>query len=150
MHLARFLAQSPAARTAAASLREGAEVAITFTDIGGDWRIRPVDEVGPVLEQGKATDPDFALRIAPGALRSICARPDADIGDLGVSFFEQIVTRDPDSKIRVTVQSGLVKLTRRGWLTVLARGGTQVVGWLAKKGLRGPGAVATALGRFKT
>ena len=37
----------------------------------------------------------------------------------------------------------------RGWLGVLAAGGPKVIGWMAQKGLKGPGAVASALSRLK-
>jgi hypothetical protein len=149
--LARFLTSCPAAQLAAGSLRAGAEVGITFTDLSGDWCVRVAEGGGRLtLVPGKATDPDFELRISPGAVDSICARPDADLGDLGVAFFEHIKTRDPEQKIRVTLHSGLVKLTRRGWLTLLARGGKKVVAWMANKGLRGAGAIAGALARIRS
>jgi hypothetical protein len=148
--LARFLLYSPAASVAAGALREGAEVGITFTDVPGEWRFRGTAGATSLqLESGKATDPDFELRVAPGAVDSICSRTQADIGELGVAFFEHIVARDPEQKIRINLHSGLLKLTRRGWLSVLSKGGSTTVSWLAGKGLRGAGAVAGALGRLK-
>jgi len=148
--LARFLLSSPAARLAASALKEGAEVGITFTDVPGDWRFRgATGSSGLQLEPGKPVDPDFELRVAPGAVDAICARPDAEVGELGVTFFEHMATRDPEQKIRVQLHSGLVKLTRRGWLGVLSKGGSTTVSWLAAKGLRGAGAIAGALGRLK-
>jgi hypothetical protein len=146
--LTRFLTSSPAARTVAASLRDGAEVGVTFTELVGEWRFF-VDHAEPWLEPGKAKDPDFELRLPPGAVKAICSQTDADIGDLGVAFFEHIITLQPEKKIRVTLRSGLVKLTKRGWVGVLAKGGPKVMGWLARKGLRGPGAVASALARLR-
>jgi hypothetical protein len=71
------------------------------------------------------------------------------MGDLGVMFFEHIVAKDPELKIHVTLRSGLVKLTGRGWLGLLARGGPTMLMWMTQRGLRGPGAIATALGRLK-
>jgi hypothetical protein len=147
--LLTFLLTGAACGTAAAVLRAGAEVAVTFTDLEGDFRICKHAESGIALEAGKALDPDFELRIPPRALQAICARTDADMGDLGVIFFEHIIAKDPLERISVTVHSGLVKLTRRGWLGLLARGGPTVMMWMAQKGLRGPGSVANALGRFK-
>jgi hypothetical protein len=147
--LADFLLNSTAARAAATSLRAGAEVAIVFTDDAADWRICRNDVSGITLEPVKATDPDFELRIPPGAVDSICSRDDADVGDLGVTFFEHIAVHDPDLKIHVTLHSGLIKLTSRGWLGLLTRGGPKVMVWMTKKGLRGPGAIATAIGRLK-
>src|ERR1700691_238603 len=83
--LERFLSSSPAAAMAAGSLREGAEVAVSFTELAGDWRFYS-DAGKPTLQSGMAKDPDFALRLAPGALKSICALTDADIGELGIGF----------------------------------------------------------------
>jgi hypothetical protein len=147
--LSNFLSTSTAARAAAASLRAGAEVAITLTDVEGDWRIFRTDDAGIAFEAGKAVDPDFDLRIPPAAIYSICSRHDSDVGDLGVTFFEHLVEKDPALKIAVKLHSGFIKLTGRGWLTLLARGGPKVVLWMANKGMRGPGGVATALGRLR-
>jgi len=146
--LARFLSSSPAALTAAGSLRDGAEVAVSFTDLAGEWRFYS-DEGKPTMAPGKAKDPDFELRIAPRALESICERSDANIGELGIAFFEHVVSREPDYRIRVQLRSGLLKLTQRGWLALLARGGPSLAAWLAKKGLRGSGAVVAAIARLK-
>jgi hypothetical protein len=134
---------------AAGSLRAGAEVAVSFTDLAGEWRFFS-DAGKPTLEPGKATDPDFALRIAPGALKSICARTDADLGEFGIAFFEHVVSREPGFRIRVQLHSGLIKLTQRGWLTLLARGGPKVAAWLARRGLRGSSAVVAAIAHLKS
>jgi len=146
--LARFLAGSPAVAVAASSLRQGAEVAVNFTDLAGDWRFFS-DAGKPTLQSGKAKDPDFALWLAPGALHAICSRTDADIGELGIAFFEHVVSREPDYRIRVQLHSGLLKLTQRGWLTLLARGGPKVAAWLARKGFRGSSAVVAAIARLR-
>ncbi len=147
--LENFLSNSTACRVAAGSLKAGAEVAITFTDVEGDWRLVRSAPGLITLEAGKAKDPDFELRIPPRAGHAIYSRPDSDVGELGVTFFEHIVSKDPDEKIHVNLRSGLLKLTGRGWLGLLAHGGPTVMMWLARKGLRGPGAIATALSRLK-
>jgi hypothetical protein len=147
--LRHFLATSPAVRVAEVSLKNGAEVAITFTDVEGDWRLRKDTGSGLVLELAKAADPDFALRIPPRAGAAIYSRADSDVGELGVTFFEHIAAKDSDLRINVTVRSGLLKLNSRGWLGLLTRGGPTVMMWMARKGFRGPGAIATALGRLK-
>jgi hypothetical protein len=147
--LGKFLTGNSGARKAASSLKAGAEVGIAFANLDGDWRVRTDDAGQLAFEAGKAVDPDFSLRIPPGAARSLLGRGDSDLGELGIAFFELIASHEQDLKIHVTVHSGLVKLTRRGWLGVLASGGPKVVMWMAKKGLRGPGAIATALGKLK-
>jgi len=146
--LRRFFETSEASRRAASSLRKAAEVGVRFTDVPGDFRFHSVDGK-PAFEAGKAMDPDFELTLAPGAVAAITARPQADVGDLGVLFFQHIVAKDENEKIRVKLHSGLVRLTMRGWLGVLAAGGPKVIGWMAQKGLKGPSAVASALARLK-
>ena len=147
--LSAFLTANPGALRAAGALRSGAEVAITLTDVTGDRRIYLHETGGIGFEPVKAIDPDFELRIPPAAVRTICSRRDADLGDLGIAFFEHIISRQPENKIHIKVHSGLVKLTRRGWVNLLTQGGSKVVAWMARKGLRGPGAIAGALGRFR-
>jgi len=147
--LAAFLDRNPGAKKAAGSLRAGAEVAIMFTDLPGAWRVF-LNEAGNIgFEAQAAADADFELHIPPQALREICAADAQDLGDLGVSFFEHLVTKEPERRIHATVHSGVVKLTRRGWLGLLTQGGTKVVMWMGRKGLRGPGAIAGALGRLR-
>jgi len=146
--LRRFFETSDASRRAASSLRKAAEVGVRFTDVPGDFRFHSVDGK-PAFEAGKAMDPDFELTLAPGAVAAITARPQADVGDLGVLFFQHIIAKDEKEKIRVKLHSGLLRLTMRGWLGVLAAGGPKVIGWTAQKGLKGPSAVASALSRLK-
>ncbi len=146
--LRRFFETSEASRRAASSLKKAAEVGVRFTDVPGDFRFHSV-EGKPAFEAGKAMDPDFELTLAPGAVAAITAQPQADVGDLGVLFFQHIVAKDENEKIRVKLHSGLLRLTMRGWLGVLAAGGPKVIGWMAQKGLKGPSAVASALSRLK-
>jgi hypothetical protein len=146
--LRRFFQTSEASRRAASSLKKAAEVGVRFTDVPGDFRFHSV-EGKPAFESGKAMDPDFELTLAPGAVAAITAQPQADVGELGVLFFQHILAKDENEKIRVKLHSGLLRLTMRGWLGVLAAGGPKVIGWMAQKGLKGPSAVASALSRLK-
>ena len=146
--LRRFFETSDASRRAASSLRKAAEVGVRFTDVPGDFRFHSIDGK-PAFEAGKAMDPDFELTLAPGAVAAITAQPHADVGELGVLFFQHIVAKDENDKIRVKLHSGLLRLTMRGWLGVLAAGGPKVIDWMAQKGLKGPSAVASALSRLK-
>ena len=146
--LQRFFEQSEAARRASSSLKKAAQVAVRFTDVPGDFVFRLI-EGKPRFCEGRAEDPDFELTMAPGAVTAIAAQPDADVGDLGILFFQHIVAKDPEAKISVKLHSGLMKLTLRGWLGVLAQGGGKVLAWMAAKGLKGPSAIGNALSRFK-
>jgi hypothetical protein len=146
--LQRFFESSESARRASSHLKKAAEVGVRFTDVPGDFHFKLVDGK-PRFMNGAPQDPDFDLTLAPGAVSAIAAQPDADVGDLGILFFQHIVARDPQAKINVKLHSGLIKLTMRGWLGVMAAGGGKVMGWLAKKGLKGPSAVASAISRLR-
>ncbi len=146
--LQRFFETSEAARKAAAPLKKAAEVGVRFTDVQGEYRFFSNDGK-PRFEAIRAQDPDFELTLAPGAVTAIAAQPNADVGELGILFFQHILSKDVDSKIHVKLHSGLMKLTMRGWLGVMAQGGGKVVGWMATKGLRGPSAIASAISRLK-
>ena len=146
--LKRFFETSETARKASSSLKKAAEVGVHFTDVPGDFRFAVVDGK-PSFVNGKANDPDFDLTLAPGAVTAIAAKPNAEVGELGITFFQQILSKDPGAKINVKLHSGVIKLTMRGWLGVVAQGGGKVMGWLAQKGLRGPGAIASAIGKLR-
>jgi len=146
--LQRFFETSASARKAASHLKSAAQVGVRFTDVPGDFHFT-VLEGKPRFLSGAAKDPDFELTMAPAAVTAIAAQPEADVGELGILFFQHIVHSDPQSKIRVRLHSGLLKLTMRGWLGVMASGGGKVIGWMALKGLKGPSAIATALGKLR-
>src|SRR3954462_4642939 len=146
--LQRFFETSESARKAASHLKSAAQVAVRFTDVPGEFHFG-LAEGKPQFFTGAAKDPDFELTMAPGAVTAIAAQPNADVGDLGIVFFQHIVASDPQSKIRVKLHSGLMKLTMRGWLGVMASGGGKVLGWMASKGLKGPSAIAAAGSRLK-
>jgi hypothetical protein len=144
----QFFETSDGGRRAASSLKKAAAVGVRFTDVPGEFRFLAADGK-PRFEAGAAPDPDFDLTLAPGAVRDICSKPHADVGELGILFFQHIVAKDEQEKIRVKLHSGLLKLTMRGWLGVLAAGGPKVIGWMAQKGLKGPSAVASAISKLK-
>ena len=146
--LQRFFESSESARKASAHLKKAAEVGVRFTDVPGDFHFKLVDGK-PRFMSGAAEDPDFELTLAPAAVTAIAAQPNADVGDLGILFFQHMIAKDPQSKINVKLHSGFMKLTMRGWLGVMAAGGGKVMGWLAMKGLKGPSAIASAVSRLK-
>jgi hypothetical protein len=147
--LAAFIASNPGAQRVASSLKIGAEVSVRFASEPGDWRMHVVESGKALFEQATATDPDFELYLPPAAVTAITANSSGDVGEIGILFFQHIVAKEPARKVGVKVHSGIVKLTRRGWLGVLSLGGPKLVMWMAGKGLRGPGAIANALSRLK-
>ncbi len=129
------------AREVAAALREISQL----LQLKGEnaFKVRAYDLAADAFE---TLPPDPA---APGAVSAIAAHPDADVGDLGILFFQHIIASDPQAKIHVKLHSGLIKLTLRGWLSVMATGGGKVIAWLAKQGLKGPSAIASAVARLR-
>jgi hypothetical protein len=146
--LGHLFETSEAGRKAASSLSTAAFVGVRFTDFPGDFRFHAVDGK-PRFEAGKAEEPDFDLTLRPGAVRDICGKASADVGDLGILFLEHIFAQEEEQKILVKVHSGPIKLTMHGWLRVVIAGCPKLIGWLAKKGLKGPSAVASVLSRLK-
>src|SRR2546430_16273665 len=90
--LQRFFESSESARRASSHLRKAAEVGVRFTDVPGDFHFKLIDGK-PRFMDGAAHDPDFDLTLAPGAVSAIAAQPNADVGDLGILFFQHIVAR---------------------------------------------------------
>ena len=75
--------------------------------------------------------------------------PDKLCDQISDAVLDALIAQDPQSKIGVKLHSGLLKLTKRGWLGVMMSGGAKVFGWMAAKGLKGPSAIAHALGRLR-
>src|SRR5947209_19826740 len=106
--LQRFFETSESARKAAAHLKAAAEVGVKFTDVAGEYRFTLVDGKPRFLD-GRAKDPDFELTMAPGAVTAIASNPNADVGDLGILFFQHIIAQDPKSKSGGKLHSRLLK-----------------------------------------
>src|SRR5438067_11277697 len=81
--LRRFFETSEASRRAASSLRKAADVRVQFTDVPGDFRFHSIAG-RPAVESGKATDPEFAPTLSPGAEAAITGPPQAEVGELGL------------------------------------------------------------------
>ena len=146
--LGHLFETSEAGRKAATSLSKAAFVAVRFTDSPGDFRFHAVDG-RPRFEAAKAEEPDFELTLPPGAVRDICGKASADVGDLGILFLQHIFAKEPEQRILVKIHSSLFKLTMHGWLRVVIAGCPKLITWVAKMGLKGPSAVASVLSRLK-
>src|SRR5437763_15930805 len=98
--LQRFFETSESARKAASHLKAPAEVGVRFTDVAGEYRFTLVDGKPRFLD-GRAKDPDFELTMAPGAVTAIASSPDADVGDLGILFFQHNIDQDTQRQFGV-------------------------------------------------
>ncbi|MDF1565391.1 MAG: AAA family ATPase [Deltaproteobacteria bacterium] len=146
--LRTFFETSPAAAKATKPLKKGAEVGVVFTDVPGDYRFGVETGAGRIGE-GKASDPDFELELAPGAVDRLCSMQTDDLGEFAVTFFKCMLADDPEQKIGVKLHSGFLKLTSRGYLKTMALGGAKVFAFMAKNGYMGPTAVKKAIDKLR-
>lgn len=144
----RFFEESRAARRATAPLGRGAEVRIEFADEPGTPYRFATEESPATVVPGAARDPDFTLEMPPAAVEEITGLSGDSLGEFAVAFFKCILTDDPARKVRLKLHSGLLKLTRRGYLKTMALGGPTVILFMAKKGLKGPLALKRAISKL--
>jgi hypothetical protein len=133
--LAHYFETSPAARRAVAPLAEGAGVALDLDEGPARFTRR---RAGAQVEAGAAVDPDFTLRLPAAAVERLTSNQTADVGEVGVAFFQLVLERDPALKVRVTVGAPVQRLVRHGYLAVLAQGGARVALWLIRRGVADP------------
>lgn len=132
--LQRFFRSAPAARRATRRLRREAEVAL---DLDGEPARFTMASGVPEILPGPARDPDFALAMPSEAVRRLTSG-EAGVGGLGVAFFQLVLSRDPELRIRVRLHASTSRLLTRGYLEVLALGGLEVAWWLLRAGARSP------------
>lgn len=140
--LKAFLESAPAARRAAAPLSREARVNVA---LDGGVATFAAEAGAPELRDGAAADPDFTLTVPLAAVERIAALRSADVGELGIAFFELVVDRDPRVKVRIRIDAPTSRLLGNGYLGVLALGGAKVAWWLLRKGFRNPLAVIERL-----
>jgi hypothetical protein len=101
----------------------------------------------PLLSAGAPAVPDFTLRLPAEAVRRLCDRPGAGVGELGLLFFALARDQDPQRRIGIRIQATTGRLLSNGYLTVLAVGGPRVALWLLRRGLSDPRAAIERLRR---
>lgn len=143
-HLRDFFAASPAAARATAALSRDARVDLALADGPAHF----THEAGaPEIRPGPSGRPDFTLRIPAAAVERITAVEGADVGALGIAFFELVLERDPALKVGIHLDAPPARLVEHGYLSVLALGGVKVGWWLVKKGFANPMSVLERLRR---
>jgi hypothetical protein len=141
--LSVFFETSPAAVEAVRRLSDGAEVGVL---LDGNEQARFYVESGrPHLARESARDPDFTLTIPDGAVRRLVSLESPDVGEYGIAFFMLVTSSDPDLRVRVQIGASTMRLIGKGYLRVLAAGGTKVTLWLLKKGALNPKAAIDRL-----
>ncbi len=140
--LKRFFETSPAAAKATRPLHRAARVGL---DLGSGPAHFTMQTGQAEVSDGAAEDPDFTLYLPDGAVAHITAVKSDDVGEFGVEFFKLILSREPDSKVRVRVHASTARLLSNGYLSVLALGGAKVGWWLLRNGVKNPKAAIDRL-----
>jgi hypothetical protein len=142
--LRAFFAASAAARRATRLLSTDARVDLLldtgpahFTHEEGVADVRP----------GTSGRPDFTLTLPRVTVERLTARDTADVGELGVAFFELALERDPALRIRIHLEAPTARLVAHGYLSVVALGGVKVAWWLLRNGIGHPRAALERLRR---
>lgn len=140
--LQEFFRTSAAARKATRSLSREARVALELDE--GPARFR-MEADGARVEGGAEPDPDFTLTLPGGAVRRITSLDSDDVGEFGVAFFQLVLSRDPQERVRVRIHASTPRLVSHGYLGVLATGGVKVTWWLLRNGVKNPRAAIDRL-----
>lgn len=116
----------PAWLAAARFIKDGSTSSVRFSHVEGAYHLLRKDGQSLLLS-GPAADPDLAFRFTPRAIERLSAVQGSDIGDFGVELMECAGSEDPELQVRLRVVAGFSKLLRRGYVSLLLRGGPRVL-----------------------
>jgi hypothetical protein len=137
----------PVAQAAAASLSEGAEMEfrIPLADNGEEIFAFRRQGGRNEIRSGPAAAPQVSFRVPLRAAENILAETSEEIGEIGVHILKQLLSGDPETRVRFKIRAGFLGLWSKGYFGVVAAGGTKFASFLASKGLTGIGALKDAL-----
>lgn len=101
-----------------------------------------------LLRPGRARDPDFVFRFAPGSIERLAAVR-GGIGDFAVELFRLILEDDPDLQVGFRIVAPFERLARRGYARLLIRGGPRVLAFGARHGIRTPAALRRLVAQMR-
>jgi hypothetical protein len=116
----------PAWLAAARFIKEGSSSNVRFSHVPGAYQLLRQDGQSLLLD-GPAADPDFAFQFTPRSIERLSAVQGADIADFGIELLECASSDDPELQVRLRVLVGFPKLLRRGYVTLLIKGGPRVL-----------------------
>jgi hypothetical protein len=102
------------------------------------------------IKTGPAKDPQLLFSLTPAAAESILTDPSDEIGTIGVNILKLMVAPDDTRKVSIWFKAGFLTLFSKGYLGVLATGGSQFAAFLASRGLTGLGAIKAAINKLKS
>ncbi len=143
--LKSFLEERPVAVRAAEPLKDGT---IFQMNIVGDDASYYVEREAKrtVLKEGTLPrNPDITFTISQAAIKRLHDFDSNNIGAYGVEFFKIMVSDDPELSLDAKLNIGFFKLTRLGVFKILAKGGPEVMSFLATRGLGSLKAIGKAI-----
>lgn len=134
------------AARAAKSLSDGAEIEFRVGDETFTFtRENRANKIVP----GSARAPQVTFTLPPAAAEEVLNDPTDEVGEIGVRILKLITSSDSSRKVHLKLNSGFLSLMTKGYLGVLASGGSGVASYLASRGLGGAGAIKMAIKRMK-
>ena len=144
--LRSFFEDGALAHKAAASLKNGAEIALvidektyTFTKEGGKNR----------LHDHAARKPDIIFTMPGVSAQELVTKRFDSVAQVGLHIFEDVLSQDPSRKVKVRVMSGFLTLMTSGYLGILTAGGADVAKFLGSRGFGSAGKIKDAISKLK-
>jgi hypothetical protein len=145
--LRTFFEENALAQRAAASLKNGAQIALvvdgaryTFTKESGHNRL--LDE--------PATKADMTFTIPGAAALELITRRFDSVGQVGLHIFEDVMSQDPQRKVEARFHCGFLTLMTSGYLGILSAGGADVAKFLGSKGFGSVSKLKDVIARLKS
>ncbi len=144
--LREFMLEHPAAKRAMKQLKPGAAINFILSEDETVYHAKRIKS-GAEMNKGATEQVDLWLRLGPRAVDDLLELNTSDLGTFGVEVLKHMVaSRPPEEKIDIKLEAGFIGLTKRGYLKIVILGGPKVMGFLAKKGFGGLGAIKKAFG----
>lgn len=141
--LIEFLTTDSASRETMACLSSNAEVGIRVAqnvDVSVSY---DGEKVVAVEKELKA--PDFIFHASPEAIQVLISEKGLSPAQLGIKLVKQVIGRD----IKLSMPSSAFQITRKGYLKIIALGGTEFLTELKKHNLASIPKITAALRRLR-
>jgi hypothetical protein len=131
-NLKEFFENNPLSIEAASPLKKDAEIELVID--GEPWGFKR-DGAKNSFTLGSPTHPDVVFTLNEASANKIVNSGCESIADFGVLILKMVVSKDADEKIRVASRVGPLKLMKKGYLGIIAKGGGAVAKFLADNGM---------------
>ncbi|MBK9293852.1 MAG: hypothetical protein IPM57_05310 [Oligoflexia bacterium] len=128
--LKHFLETNPASVTAIKNLSTKAEVGVVINDHNECVYYKSKDGK-PSFERRRPQNPDLVFYLSPEAIENLVASPHQTMADVAISITKNYLA----GSVRLRISGSLVNVFTRGYLNVLATGGSEYMRFLSLHGL---------------